>query len=69
MFACFGAHSVYHDLLFAFWLIVIVVISHFGFEGGTLVMIALAPGHCLYFTFDSWRPTDDMTNVGMSRML
>ena len=25
-------------------------ISHFGFEGGTLVLIASVPGHCLSFT-------------------
>ena len=24
---------------------------HFGFEGGTLVLIALVPDHCLSFTF------------------
>ena len=38
-------------VLFVFLLIVIVVISHFGFEGGTLVLIASVPGHCLTFTF------------------
>ena len=26
---------------------VIFAISHFGFEGGTLVLIASVPGHCL----------------------
>ena len=26
------------------------VVSHFGFEGGTLVLIASVPGHCLSFT-------------------
>ena len=31
--------------------IVILVISHFGFEGWTLVLIASVPGHCLSFTF------------------
>ena len=30
--------------------IVILVVSHFGFEGGTLVLIASVPGHCLSFT-------------------
>ena len=25
--------------------------SHFGFDGGTLVLIALVPDHCLPFTF------------------
>ena len=29
---------------------VIFVISHFGFKGGTLVLIASVPGHCLSFT-------------------
>ena len=29
---------------------VFLVISHFGFEGGTLVLIASVPGHCLSFT-------------------
>ena len=28
-----------------------VCVSHFGFEGGTLVLIAPIPGHCLPFTF------------------
>ena len=31
---------------------VILVISHFGFEGGTLVLNASFSGHCLYFTFE-----------------
>ena len=30
----------------------ILVISHFGFEGGTLVLIASVPCNCLSFTFD-----------------
>ena len=30
---------------------VILVISYFGFEGGTLVLIASVLGHCLSFTF------------------
>ena len=38
-------------VLIVFLLIVILVISHFGFEGGTLVLIALVPDHCLSFTF------------------
>ena len=33
-----------------FHIIVILVISHFGFEGGTLVIIALDSGLCLPFT-------------------
>ena len=32
--------------------IVIFVISHFGFEGGTLDLIASVHSHCLSFTFD-----------------
>ena len=42
-----AAHSVYH--LFSLYFI---VISHFGFEGRTLVLIASVPGLCLSFTFD-----------------
>ena len=38
-------------VLFVFWLIIILVISHFGFEGGTLVLIASVPDNCLSFTF------------------
>ena len=33
---------------------VILVTSRFGFEGGTLVLIASVPGHCLLFTFDKF---------------
>ena len=32
----------------------ILVIYHFGFEAGTLVLIALVPGHCL--SFPVYRP-------------
>ena len=35
--------SLYFDIL-------ILVISHFGFEGGALVLIASVPRHCLSFT-------------------
>ena len=31
-------------------LFVVLVVSHFGFEDRTLVLIASVPGHCLYFT-------------------
>ena len=31
-------------------LFVALVVSHFGFEGRTLVLIALVPDHCLFFT-------------------
>ena len=34
-----------------FEVIVILVISHFGFEGGALVLIASFSGHCLSFPF------------------
>ena len=34
------------------YLSVILVISHFRFEAGTVVLIASVPGHCLCFTFD-----------------
>ena len=44
-----AAHSVY--LMFLYFDIVNLVISHFGFEGGTLVLFALVPGHCIFFTF------------------
>ena len=27
---------------------------HFGFEGETLVLIALVPGHCLPFSYKAW---------------
>ena len=30
--------------------LIIVIISHYGFKGGTLVLIASVPGHCLSFT-------------------
>ena len=30
-------------------LFVNLVVSHFGFEGRTLILIALVPGHCLTF--------------------
>ena len=33
--------------------IVILGISHFGFEGGTLVLIVSVPGHCLSFALYS----------------
>ena len=29
--------------------IVILVVSHFGFKSGTVVLIVLVPGHCLPF--------------------
>ena len=38
-------------VLFLLCLFVILVISHFGFEGGIWVLIAPVPGHCLLVTF------------------
>ena len=46
VFRAFVDRPSYFDLLK-----IISVISHFGFEGGTLVLIASVPGHCLSFTF------------------
>ena len=45
-----AAHSLY-CMFSLYFEIVILVISHFGFEGGTLVLIASVPGHYLLFTF------------------
>ena len=44
-----AAHSVYH--MFSLTLLGSLVISHFGFEGGTLALVELVSGHCLPFTF------------------
>ena len=38
-------------VLFVFRLIVILVISHFDFNGGSLVLIVSVPGYCLPFAF------------------
>ena len=43
--------------LFVFLLMIVLVISHFIFEGVTLVLVALVPGHCLSFTFYYTRNT------------
>ena len=45
-----AARSVYGMFSLCFD-IVILVIFHFGFEGGTSVLIASVPDHCLAFTF------------------
>ena len=45
-----AAYSFYRYVLFAYSLIVILVISHFGFEGRTLVLIVSVPVHSLSFT-------------------
>ena len=37
--------------MFSLYFDFFLVISHFGFVGGTLVLIAPVPGHCLSFTF------------------
>ena len=55
-------------VLFVFWHIVMLVISHFGFEGGTLVLNASVPGHCLSFTFyheQQHQYTHTNTYIGM----
>ena len=44
-----AAHSVYR-MFYLYFDDVILVISHFGFEGGTFVLVASVPGHYLYFT-------------------
>ena len=33
------------------YVFVALVVSHFGYKGRTLVLIASVPGHCLPFTF------------------
>ena len=43
-----AAHSV--NCMFSF---VFFVVSHVGFEGGTALLTAQVPGHCLPFTFVS----------------
>ena len=46
------AHSVnVLHVFFELCLLVILLISHFGFEGETLVLVAPVPGHCLPFCF------------------
>ena len=40
-----AAYSDYHVLF------VVLVISHFGFEGGALYLIVSVPGHCVSSTF------------------
>ena len=49
-----------------FFDIVILVISHFGSGGGTLVLIAKVPGHFLSFTSRKWI-VSDLCNVFQSR--
>ena len=48
-----AAYSVYR--MFSLYCdMILLVISHFNFEGRTLVLIASVPGHCLSFTFYSF---------------
>ena len=44
-----AAHSVNH-MFSLLYLFVVLVVSHLGFEGGNLNLIAPFPGHCLPFT-------------------
>ena len=44
-----AAHLVNHMFSLYFDLITVIVISNFGFKGGTLVLIAPVPGYCLPF--------------------
>ena len=48
-----AAHSVDHVFSFVFGLIVILVISHFGFEGCIWVLIASIPDLCMLHTSSS----------------
>ena len=48
----FGKYLLGLPYLFLLCRFVILVVSHFGFEGRTLVLITPVPGHCLPFTFD-----------------
>ena len=50
-------HSVNH-MFSLLCLFVSLVVSHFGFEGRTLDLIASVPGHCLPFNFLFQRTTD-----------
>ena len=44
------AHSDHH-IFSLLCLFVVLVVSHFGFEGGNRIKIAPVPGRCLSFTF------------------
>ena len=44
------AHSV-NSMFSSLYLFVALVVSHFGLEGWTLVLIASVPDHCPPFTF------------------
>ena len=45
-----AAHSVNHVFSLV-CLLVALVVSHFNFKGGTLVLVVSVPDHCLTFTF------------------
>ena len=45
-----AAHSV-NCMFFVLCLFVILLVSYFGFEGETVVLIVRVPSHCLPFTF------------------
>ena len=55
-----AVHSVYRIFCLYFGLFVILVISHFGFDGGTLVLIASVPGLLLCILF-SYLPENVMS--------
>ena len=46
-----AVYSVNHMLFPELCLFVDWVVSHFGFEGGTVILIAALPDHGLHFTF------------------
>ena len=58
VFRAFVDRPSYFDLLK-----IISIISHFGFEGGTLVLIASVPGHCLSLTFFGGKIPSNFTGV------
>ena len=45
-----AVHSVNH-VFSLLCLCVALIVSHFGFEGKTLVLIASVPGHCYFLLF------------------
>ena len=47
----FGKELLIRLATFSLYIIsILFVVSHFGFGGGTLILIAQVPGHCLPFT-------------------
>ena len=59
MTTCWERAALYVNCMFDLCLFVILVVSHFCFEGMTLVLIAPVPGQCLPFTF--WRDKSQKT--------